>query len=98
VLAGTSSGSVCYDSFSAAKASGCFETSRHVDWGLTQVVVFALMVVSSFSLGAYLVRGSRWWLVATLVIATGFLAVPAALTAPAIFNDSGSVQLPVFGN
>jgi uncharacterized protein involved in exopolysaccharide biosynthesis len=44
------------------------------------------------------VRGSRRWLVVTLVIATGFVAVPAALVAPAVFNDSGRVRLPLFGD
>jgi hypothetical protein len=68
-----------------------------MDWGPTQVAVFALMALSLLSLGAYLLRGSRRWLLATLVIAAGFVAVPAAAAAPAVFNDSGSVQLPLFG-
>jgi hypothetical protein len=50
VLAGTTIGQVCVDSFSSASGSGCFETGRHIDWGLTQVVVFALMVLSLSSL------------------------------------------------
>jgi uncharacterized protein involved in exopolysaccharide biosynthesis len=44
------------------------------------------------------VRRSRRWLVATLVIASGFVAVPAAAAAPSVFNESGSVQLPVPGD
>jgi hypothetical protein len=69
-----------------------------MDWGLAQVVVFALMALSLLFLGAFLVRGSRRWLVATLVLAAGFVVVPAAAAAPAVFNDSGSVQFPMFGD
>ena len=98
VLAGSSYGSICYDSFPAVAASGCYETARYMDWGLTQVVVFELMALSLVCLGAYLVRGSRRWLVATLVLAAGFVVVPGAAAAPAVFNDSGSVQLPLFGD
>jgi hypothetical protein len=98
LLAGTSYGSTCYNSFSAAGAIGCYKTARYMDWGLTQVVVFALIALSLLFLGAYLVRGSRRWLVATLVLAAGFVVVPGAAAAPAVFNDSGSVQLPLFGD
>jgi hypothetical protein len=98
VLAGTSVGGVCFDSFSAAGDSGCYETERYMDWGLTQVVVSALMALSLIFLGAYLVRGSRRWLVATLVLAAGFVVVPAAAAATAVFNDSGSVQLDLLGD
>jgi hypothetical protein len=98
VSAGTMAGSICYASSSVTGASGCFETGSYIDWGLTQAVVFALMALSLLFLGAYLVRGSRRWLVATLVLATGFIAVPAAAAAPAVFNDSGSMQLPWFGD
>jgi hypothetical protein len=98
VLAGTSWGSICHASVSAAGASGCHETGRYMDWGLTQVVAFALMALSLFFLGAYLVRRSRPWLVATLVLAAGFVVVPVAAAAPAAFNDSGSVQLPLLGD
>lgn len=98
VLAGTGSISICYDSFSAAGDSGCIETARYMDWGPTQVVAFALMALSLLFLGAYLVRGSRRWLVATLVLAAGFVVVPAAAAVPAVFNDSGSVQLPLPGD
>ena len=97
VLAGTSVVMVCYDSFSAAGDSGCHETASSIDWGLTQVAVFALMALSLLFLGAYLVRGSRRWLVATLVLAAGFVVVPGAAAAPAVFNDSGSVQVHLFG-
>jgi hypothetical protein len=69
-----------------------------MDWGLTQIVVFGLMALSLLFLGAYLVRGSRRWLVATLVLAAGFVVVPAAAAAPAVFNDFGSVQLHPFGD
>jgi hypothetical protein len=96
VLAGTSSSSICFDSFPAASASGCHETGRYMDWGPTQGVVFALIALSLVFLGAYLVNGTRRWLVATLVITIGFVAVPAAAAMPAVFNDSGSVQLPLF--
>jgi hypothetical protein len=98
VLAGSNWMSICYASISAAGASGCHETARYMDWGLAQVLVFALMALSLLFLGAYLVRGSRRWLVGTLVLAAGFVVVPAAAAAPAVFNDSGSVQLPMFGD
>jgi hypothetical protein len=65
-----------------------------MNWGLTQGV-FAWMALSLLFLGAYLVRGSRRWLVATRVLAAGFVVVPAAAAAPAVFNDSGPVQLPL---
>jgi hypothetical protein len=98
VLAGTMESSICYASVSAADASGCHETGSYIDWGMTQVGAFALMALSLLFLGGYLVRGSRRWLVATLVLAAGFVGVPAAAAAPAVFNDSGSVQLPLFGD
>ena len=56
VLAGTSIRSVCFDSFSSAGASGCYEADRYMDWGPTQVAVFALMALSLLFLGAYLAR------------------------------------------
>jgi hypothetical protein len=61
-------------------------------------VVFALMALSLLFLGSYLVRGSRRWLVATLVLAVTFVAVPAALVAPALVNDSGKIQLHLLGD
>ena len=98
VLAGTTDGSICYDSFSAAGASGCVATASSMDWGLTQLVVFALMALSLAFLSLYLLRGSRRWLFATLVLAVGFVVVPGAAAAPAVFNDSGSVQLHLLGD
>ncbi len=62
-----------------------------MDW-LVQVVMSALIAVSLLCLGAYLVHGSRRWLVATLAMATVFVAVPAATATSSVFNDSGSVQ------
>jgi hypothetical protein len=76
VRAGTTYGGICYDLLSAVGASGCVETSSSIDWGLTQVVVFALMALSLSFLGLYLLRGSRRWLVATLVLAIGFVVLP----------------------
>jgi hypothetical protein len=96
VLAGTIYGSICVDSFSAS-ASGCYDTGRSIDWGPTQLVFFALIALSLIFLGAYLVRGSRRWLVATLVLAAGFVAVPTAMAAAAVFNDSGRIRLSLFG-
>lgn len=94
VRAGTITSDICFRSSSATIDGGCFETGRYVEWGPTQVVIFALIALSLVFLGLYLVRGSRPWLVATLVLVAGFVGVPAVMAAPAAFNDSGPVQLP----
>jgi hypothetical protein len=97
VLMGMSGGVVCADAVSSQAGSGCVRSGGRMEWGVTQLVVFAAIGVSLFGLAVHLARGSRWGLVASVALAVGFVAIPAAATAPRAFNDSGPVQLPAFG-
>jgi hypothetical protein len=96
VLAGTGGYELCFDSFTSSGASGCLYASDF-EFGAFQLVVAAAMTASLLCLGAYLLRRLRWCLIATLALSATFVGAPAVLAAPSVFNDSGSVQLPMFG-
>ena len=97
INAGIGGYSVCYDALEPGSTSGCEDLGTYMDWGSVQAAGFALIATSLLCLGLYLVRGSRRWLALTLALAASFVAVPAAAAAPAIFDDTGPVQvLPLF--
>jgi hypothetical protein len=97
INAGIGSYTVCSDALEPGSTSGCEEIGTYMDWGFIQAAGFALIATSLLCLGLYLVRGSRRWLAVTLALAASFVAVPAAIAAPAVFDDTGPVQvLPLF--
>jgi hypothetical protein len=97
VASGSDLGTVCADSFSGDSSSGCLTVSGSFDLGPLQVAVFAAMATSLLCLAGYLIRGLRLCLTVAIVLAAAFVAVPVASVAPSVFNDSGRIQLPIFG-
>jgi hypothetical protein len=97
VASGTDMYTICADDFSGGTSSGCSTVSGGFDLGLFQVAVFTAMTTSVLCLVGYVVRGLRLCLAVAVALAAAFIAVPAASATPSVFNDSGRMQLPVFG-
>ncbi len=93
INAGIGSHLVCFNALEPGTTSGCEEIGTYMDWGVIQAAGFALIATSLLCLGLYLVRGTRRWLAVTLALTASFVAVPAAVAAPAVFDDTGPVQV-----